>query len=434
MGYLVLCGFTMNKRALIVCLFVVVFARTVAQASPAEANLSENRILPFNGYAPTNNSTATLGHEVCSSAGLNTGPVAAAGFDITDVKLLKWEHGAYTENAQPLTGEDVDIEARVANPRLLPSNIVMWVSYYVGTNVWGIGNWPAAQTVTKRMHPVDGDPSLYRTRHDSGGVIDLEEGCVGPIQSQNDDAVVQYCVWATYWADEELTQQQNTFTNPSWYFPVDLNTTYGMQGWSPYYCVYSVPRNAVWINEVNASDLFETGIGGNQYIEIAMPAWMDLAGWGVDFVTSSSYTTKTVTIPSGLAAQTAVTNGYAFFVMGNAVDADGIAPLPKRDYGCDGLNGMLPYVIPGGLRLKRPLGMYEQTIAYDWHSSPRALSRSTANRPDPAPNSSTAGALWHKTSATWRAQACPNKGDNSGAVTKSLPSRAYCPNLWASPA
>ena len=95
----------------------------------------------------------------------------------------------------------------------------------------------------------------------------------------------------------------------------------------------SVPRNAVWINEVNAADYFETGIGGNSYIEIAVPAWMDLAGWSVDLVSKSSYSTTTITIPSGLGAQTAVTNSYALFVIGGANTKEGVTALPKKDYG-----------------------------------------------------------------------------------------------------
>lgn len=293
-------------------------------------------------------------------------------FDIINVRTMinvDRANSSYTYHPQPLAGEDIDVEARIANQQLSPSNIALYVSYYVGTNTWGIHNWPSDKTYTKRLHAVSGDSTLYRTRYDNGGVAGLASSYIGGITNQDADAVVQYYVWATYMGGVPLTRDQDTFTNPSWYYPVNLNTTYSALGWSPYYYVYNVPLNSVWINEVNASDPTETGIGGNMYVEIAMPAWMDLAGWSVDLVTETSYKTKTITIPSGLAAQTAVTNGYAFFVIGDVFDKDGVTPLPKKDYGYLGFSSSLPYVMPGGLRLKRPLGMYEQTVAYDWQPS-----------------------------------------------------------------
>ena len=297
------------------------------------------------------------------------------GFDIVNVRMMLNENNTdYTVHLQPLAGENIDVEARVANQQLTPSNIVMYVTYYIGTNIWGVGNWPAAQTVTRRMHQVDAsvDPTrtLYRTRSDNGGVVGLDSQLIGDIKGQDADTVVQYYVHADYMGGIPLTEDQDTFDSPSWYYPVDLNTKYAGQGWSPYYFVYNVPVNAVWINEVNAIDTpGRTDIGGNQYIEIAMPAWLDLSGWSVDLVTSSGYSTKTITIPSGLNAQVAVTNGYAFFVIGNAFDTSGVTPLPKKDYGYLGLGGSMPNQMPGGLRLKRPLGMYEQTVAYDWEPS-----------------------------------------------------------------
>ena len=297
------------------------------------------------------------------------------GFDIVNVKLLLLNNGgSYSEHPQPLAGEDIHVEARIANQQLVPSNIVMYMSYYVGTNVWGVGNWPVQKTVTRRMHPVDGDPTRYRTREDNGNVIGLPAEQIGGIREQDSDAVVQYYVGSTYLGGVPLVRKQDTFVNPTWYYPVDLNVAFLGQGWSPYYFVYNVPLNSVWINEVNAVDYVADGNGdqvygiwNNQYIEIAVPAWLDLAGWSVDLVTSANYVTDTIKIPSGLPAQVAYTNGYAFFVIGDAFDTEGVPALPKKDYGYLGLNGKMPNTLPGGLRLRRPLGMYEQTIAYDWN-------------------------------------------------------------------
>ena len=297
------------------------------------------------------------------------------GFDIVNVRLrVRNPDGSYGERNQPLDSEDIDVEARMGNIQLTPSNVAMYVSYYVGTNAWGVGNWPADGMVTRRMtNNVPGDATLYRTVKEGTPGLPLSQ--TGGIVGQGKDQVVQYYVWATYVGGIPLAAQQNTFDNPSWYYPVDLNVAFANRGWSPYFFVYGVAAGAVWINEINATDYVtvngaqQLGIWDNQYIEIAMPAWLDLAGWSVDLVTSSGYVTRSITIPPGLPGQTAVTNGYAFFVIGDAAPPSipGTPALPKKDFGYPGLSSDMPRITAGGLRLKRPLGMYEQTIAYDWN-------------------------------------------------------------------
>jgi len=229
----------------------------------------------------------------------NTYTDSAPGFDIVNVKVLcKDEDGAYSATGfQPLIADEVGVEAQIAN-------IQMYVTYYVGTNVWGADNWPAGQTVTKPMVPVAENPLVYRTSPSN----DI------PVQRQ--DQVVQYRVWASYLGGDTFFKQQETFDNPSWYFPVDLNQTFAAQGWSPYYIVYGVPWGAVWINEINAVDQSEDSYGlytwNNQYIEIAVPAGVELEGWMIDLVTGPHYQSNTIKIPAGLPSQEPMTNGYVF--------------------------------------------------------------------------------------------------------------------------
>ncbi len=311
------------------------------------------------------------------------------GFDIVNVELLvRNADGSYGDRNQPLEGEDIDVEARLSNIQMEPSNIVVYVSYTVGTNAWGIGNWSPSATVTRRMLQVSGDETLYRTVPEGTEVLGEPDEHIGGILGQDRDQVVQYYVWANYMGGIPLTEQQETFENPSWYYPLDLNVKYAQLGWSPYFFVYGVPLGAVWINEVNATDWVYSngvevaGIWNNRYIEIAMPAWVDLAGWKVDLVTTAGYSTRTITIPAGLPAQVALTNGYAFFVIGDnstPTTPPGVPALPKKDLGYQSLSSYMPSVMPGGLRLRRPQGMYEQTIAYDW---------------DPSAGGAFSGALW----------------------------------------
>lgn len=282
------------------------------------------------------------------------------GFDILNVRpICKGSDGEYEARYQPLDSDEVGIEAQIANMQLSPSNIQMFVSYYVGTNVWGVEHWPTGATVTRPMYPVIGNPTVYRTSP------------LNDIPFLEKDQVVQYHVWANYEGDgASLTTEQKVFNNPSWYYPIDLNQKYSALGWSPYYIVYGVPLGAVWINEINAVDNATNGVrhyGENQYIEIAVPAGVDLAGWGIELVNNLGNSTM-ITIPEGLPVQDPVTNGYAFFVIGEHpyTRNASIPALPKLDYGFSQLSWAMPQVVPGGIRLRRPLGMYEHTVAYDW--------------------------------------------------------------------
>lgn len=131
--------------------------------------------------------------------------------------------------------------------------------------------------------------------------------------------------------------------------------------------------HALWINEINTGGFvydqnynYRHGIWENAYIEIAVPAWLDLGGWKIELVKNSNYETLTLQIPHGLHRQAAVTNGYAFFVIADANSPHLKTPtLPKVDFAYAGLANFLPQFIPGGIRLRRPDNTCEQAIAYD---------------------------------------------------------------------
>jgi hypothetical protein len=287
------------------------------------------------------------------------------GFEISAVHSMCIDNNAYNdERRQPLHSDEVGIQAQVSNIRQDPRNIQMFVSYYVGTNVWGADNWPAGEVKTLPMVLTDPGSLTYRT--------DINNA-LGSIPVQEKNTVIQYRVWATY-EDETglvLTTKQKSFENPSWYYPTDLNQRFASQGWSPYYIVYDAPVGAIWINEINVVDQDLTGnnpyAGENKYIEIAVPADFDFSGWRVDLV-GESRSSVTIVIPSGLPPQEAVTNGYAFFVIGQTRTPSQVLPppLPKLDLEYPGQYwGVLSTSRPSGVRLKRPLGMYEHAVAWD---------------------------------------------------------------------
>ncbi len=159
-------------------------------------------------------------------------------FDIVNVRLLlRTEDGEYLGRDQPLESDEIHVEAKIDNLLKVPSNIVMYVSYTVGTNVWGAGNWPSSGTVTRRLIPVDGEIMLFRTV--PVGTLGVPAEQAGGISGQGRDQVVQYFVWADYMGGIPLSVRQDTFVNPEWYYQVDLNARYGDQGWSPYYIVFA---------------------------------------------------------------------------------------------------------------------------------------------------------------------------------------------------
>lgn len=305
-------------------------------------------------------------------------------FDITGVKLLLPGNPAPFETQQPLEGEDIGVEAQLTNVLLDPQDIKVWVTYVVGTNTWGVFNAPPAKQITKPLSLVDPVDNIYRIPGDF-----MTTG----IPEQDKYTVVQYLVWAQYEGNGSHTiyQTKDTaehFVNPPWYFPVDFNkedhtvTGAPKTNWTPYYITYDVPPGSVWINELNLNEN-SSAIGPkvfiNPYIEVAQPAWMDLTGWTLDVL--NEYHEKRISkrIESAGPLQPALgANGYGLFVIGpfdyEATTAS--PPYPplsttttvhqsiqniRGDFGAS--------LYPGGYRLKRPMGMYEHAIAYEWDRS-----------------------------------------------------------------
>jgi len=306
------------------------------------------------------------GQRVCVEELAVTEPVLP-GFEIVNVRALCAEGGGFSdERFQPLHSDEVGFEAQISNIRLSPQNIRLYVDYYVGTNVWGVENWPVGEVATLQMELIDATNHLYRT--------DL----FNVVAPQEKNQVVQYRVRAKYEdaSHTELDAYQSVFTVPPWYYPIDLNQRYAATGgWAAYYIVYDVPVGAVWLNEINAYEVYDgltAHSGQNKYVEIAVPAEVSLSGWHLDLVPSNDYDpVYTISFLGVLPEQQPVTNGYAFFVVGQDPDAQPdeirgvVPPLPKLDYGDQNFAYKFPSSKPLGIRLRRPWGMYEHSVVYD---------------------------------------------------------------------
>lgn len=304
--------------------------------------------------------------------------------DIVEVKLLKQLEGIlpvqYEDASQPLEGNSVDVQVRLGNLLRNPTNINVYLNYYVGDDRWGYPRWTNSTTWVKRqLEKVAGSTNMYRTTSAAlGGSDPLQGGIVYEAMMTN-NATVQYLVTVEYDGTNGVhyvkpqSSRSGTFVNPSWYFPVDKNHGLASQYWNPYYIVYDVPVGAVWINEVNAAESANNLPVHNPYIEIAIPSWYSrrLSGWTLEFVTGSPYAPNVDPVVldasslSYLKDAVAITNGYAFFLISTPQSSQSRV-LTNQNYSIYGLKDKLFPLSIGGIRLRRPAGMYEQTIAYNW--------------------------------------------------------------------
>ncbi len=269
----------------------------------------------------------------------------------------------------PMADDPVDAEVILGNPRMNPTNIRVFLDYYLGTNVWGSANWGAADRydparlydwVELTQDPAE--PFRYTTE-------------TARIPARPVDSVVQYRVVVTYQGTFAAPVEYAEFTNPEWYFPVDLNATY--DGFSAYYFVFSSPPGMIRFNEFFYA--LTAAYENQEFIELIGPQNASLAGWRVDVVDAAQSAvedtvTTSYTLPAGSFLHSGI-NGWGFFVLGDThpdiIDSvDYVMP--------DGGN---PDVTPpetarlpssGGFRLVRSMGAFADRISYGSHANATA--------------------------------------------------------------
>lgn len=313
--------------------FTVTSSDWVQFANPKIFDL-ENKILRI--YSKT---TGEQGRFAIDNI-LVTEPVRA-GYEIFSVRL---------DPGQPLVGTNTAIEAEIGRFMMNPKNVELYATYHVGTNEWGYKNWwKRTDPNCVRLHRVGPEGSrLFRTVDGMG------------IPAGKTDEVVQFVVWGVHSeidaADKNVIfQGTNTFVNPSWYAPIDLNKTHAESGWSPYYFVYSCAPGQVWFNELNyfrGSADYDT----HEYLEIAGPAKASIAGWRIEVVDRYEYDKGALDIPAG----TVLPNddeGWGFFVWGSSETPNMDVKLREE------LDDWF-FEKYGGLRLYRSNGALEQKICW----------------------------------------------------------------------
>jgi hypothetical protein len=289
---------------------------------------------------------STNANRVCIDNVLMTEPVRA-GYEFRLVGLLP---------AQPLVGEPPGLKVEIGRFIMNPTNIRIYASWFVGTNTWGYTNWWSTSYPKVELTNSPGAPRVFQT----------PANVVLPATAVDD--VVQFFVWGVHGGidiahgDRPILQGTNSFVNPPWYYPSDLNEP-GLpvldgRGWSPYYYVYSCPPYSVWVNELRYyHDWSEVD---TEFIEIIGPAGAALGRWRLQMVSTENTVTKESVITNGFVLKNA-TNGWGFLIWGDdAMSSYGDHILfPGWAAGRDDVP------LAGGVRLVRSNGACEDRVAWE---------------------------------------------------------------------
>jgi hypothetical protein len=237
----------------------------------------------------------------------------------------------------PLADDDVYIEAELYDTFLNPSNILLKAIFQTGTGNWGLfdNRKERIMAIVKQENGI----TTYRTTtpFQAGG---------HPI-----DTVVQYYVQATFdgfFSEISSPVKYKEFTNPDWYWPVDLNSNKTYQ--TPYYVVFSCYPGQVWINELNIADDDYAVDVVTQYIEVVGSSQVDIGKWKVQIINPDFTTNATYSIPQ---FTTLDGTNYGFFMFGDTnMPGAGVTltnPLPDS----------------AGVKLFRSMGAQECAVSWD---------------------------------------------------------------------
>ncbi len=255
----------------------------------------------------------------------------------------------------PLNSDNVYVSADVYDTFLSPSNIELELVYQLADiDTYSPGTWGTYPSPTRLSMTYNESNSLYET------TIPIGTPGGNPI-----DTVVQYYIEATFdglFSDRSSPMQYKEFTNPDYYWPVDLNDGISSSNITPYYVVFSCLPGQVWINEINVADDYAYS-GGNplaisptQFVEVCGISGVDIGDWGISTyaIDGSANVTpnSTYTIPPGTIIPNE-TNKFGFFVLGTT-------NMPESDL--DMTNDL---ATPGGIHLVRSMGAVDHSICYD---------------------------------------------------------------------
>ena len=372
---------------------------------------------------------------------------------------------------QPMCEEAWSVQCEVRAVQLadeikLDDTTEVWLHWYVGTDKWGYGKWgDAAAAKSAKLARVEGQPGfVYRGSYSKapGAIVD-------PVYDSG--AVVQYMLEVRYKnADgsdaDAYFMTAGDWKKPDWYRGVDYNARYG--GFAGYTILDYVAYGYAWINEVNLFDIGRTSTGEeslyadpatNQFVEVAVPAEANIAGWKLQFITgglsdsAELYTNTVVTfsdpavIPNGVPCKKSLNmdaaTKYVFITAGSPkscsdeLKAKGFIDGPWRvdeaeTHGSQlKSDGSVDIGMPLGVRLVRPSGIVEHQIVV-------AGTNRYATYRDPYPRTYSATNFTAKLNAfdadkAWYTPWCEDRGTNATLAlgVKTFDGVASDPGAWA---
>lgn len=231
------------------------------------------------------------------------------------------EHYAIVTNVpsaaeQPLCGEPWGIQCEIYASQLgdeiylnLDDPPTVKLHYFVGDSPWGYDNWKDNAAAKSFELNICTNSTLTNLFYRSA-FPDDEDRRLPVIEDAYAPAVVQYMlevVYTTTVGDEagspvtRTLEQQGTWTKPSWYKGIDLNTTLGGgEDYAAYTILDTVAPGWAWINEVNIfgqyDDDWNNTDPSRQFIELAVPEEADITGWSVKVLSATETTVRTNTL------------------------------------------------------------------------------------------------------------------------------------------
>lgn len=297
-----------------------------------------------------------------------------------------------SSDEQPLAGESFGFQCELSIGQLADEldldSVSVEMFYYPGTSPWGFSNWMGQPGSVRSELPATSSNLVFRSSYDKLASI------VAPQQRQSasQPTVVQYA-FVAHWKDKSGNEYEarldsaSQWTQPEWYYPLDLNEQYGGgTAFSAYTILDTVAPRRAWINCVNTFDSDDVyavrrEVPTNQFIELAVPAGIDMAGWYVRARTTARDDDKAILfrlgsfgVPASKADNS--TNLYAFLTVqspataaaGGTADAtwhEQVNLTRERATSYAITNGVIKYQYPLGFELIRPNGIIEHQITVD---------------------------------------------------------------------